>query len=194
MKALLEPKMATWGIDYLPRFTEKFKNFIASAEEKIRPFSEKEISRDMVYFKFRGEELPDEFDCCDNKICIKQAKADIRKKYGKGIHLEEWRYSNDGDHERIEICNQCGKPLNEWLTWCESELEYLEENKPWSVEFFKNEGFLIHCIFQSSPTLDYEISERAKYQGGEILKKELETREQFFQRLGELAKNVIEKI
>lgn len=194
MKALKEPIKTNYGIDFIARFTNEFKVLIDSATEKIEPFSKQEISQYTYYFKVKGKEVSSEFDCCDNEKCIKQTKADIRKQYGKGTHIEEVYYDNDGDHENIEMCYQCAKPLNEWLTWCNTELEYLEENKPWITEFLKEEGFLIHCILQSTPTMDCNISNYHKHQGGEILKQALIRREEFFQRIGELANSVIENI
>lgn len=190
MKILEEPIQESYGMNYWPYFTDEFNNLINSAKEKIEPFINSKVSRYTYYFKVKGEDVSSEFDCCDNEKCIKQAKADIRRQYGKGTNVEEVYYHNDGDHDRIEICCQCGKPLNEWLTWCEQELEYLEEQK-WTVEFLKDEAFLIHCILQSSPTLDYNISDYAKHQGGEILEKALKYREQFFGRIEKLVKAII---
>lgn len=92
----------------------------------------------------------------------------------------------------IEICTQCSKPLNEWLTYAESELEYIEQNEPLSPEFIRNDGFLISVILQSMPTMDCNISDYAKHQQGEILKQAIENREAFFQRVIHLAETVIE--
>jgi hypothetical protein len=191
MKAWKEPKNESWGIDYNPGLTEEFEKLIETAQEKIEPFSHKEISQDVYYFEVRGEVVSDEFDCCDDENCIKQAKKDIREQYGKGTHIEERYYNNDGDHERIETCSVCGKPLNEYLTWCNSELEYLEENT-WTAGFLKKEGFLISAILDSTPTMDCNISEYAKYQRGEILQEALQSREEFFERIGQLAQAVID--
>lgn len=191
MKAIKDPVQETYGICYSARFTDEFKKLIESAREKIEPFSKKEISRYTYYFEVKDEEVSGEFDCCDDEKCIKQTKADIREQYGKWTNVEEVYYDNDGDHENIEVCCQCGKPLNEWLTWCNSELEYIEENKPWTPEFLKEQGFLIHCIFQSSPTMDCDISNYSK-NDSDRLGKALETREQFFQRIGNLAQCIIE--
>jgi len=191
MKALLNPTKGNYGINYLPEFTEDFKKLIEAAIEKIKPFSNVEISRTVYYFEIKGNDVSSEFDCCDDEKCIKKAKIAIRKQYGKGTHINEIYYDNDGDHEMIEVCSVCGKPLNEWLTWCEMELKYLEENK-WTPDFLKNEGFLINSILNSSPTMDSNISDYAKHQRGDILIQELNDREQFFQRIGELAKSVVE--
>lgn len=190
MKAIKDPVQENYGISYSARFTDEFEKLIESAIEKIEPFSEKEVSRWTYYFKVKGEEVSSEFDCCDAEKCIKQTKADIRKRYGKGTHVREVYYDNDGGHENIEICCQCGKPLNERLTWCDSELEYIEQHKPWTPEFLKDEGFLIHCIFQSSPTMDCDVSNYSK-NDSDRLKKALENREQFFQRIGDLAQFIM---
>jgi hypothetical protein len=192
MKAWNEPKNESWGIDFRPGLTDDFENLIDLAKEKIEPFSNKEISRFTYYFKVKGEEVSSEFDCCDDENCIKQAKKAIREQYGKGTHIEECYWDNDGDHENIETCSVCGKPLNEWLTWCDSELEYLEENKPWNAQFLADEGFVIGVILNSTPTMDCDISGYAKHQRGEILEAALQSREDFFQRIGQLAQSVID--
>lgn len=194
MKAWKEPISERWGVNYRPGLTEEFKKLINLAKEKIKPFSNKEISRFTYYFKVKGEDVLSEFDCCDNKNCIKEAKKAIRQQYGKGTHIEECYSDNDGDHESIETCCVCGKPLNEWLTWCNSELEYLEleENKPWNAQFLSNEGFVIGVILNSTPTMDNDISGYAKYQRGKILEDALQSREDFFQRIGQLGQSVID--
>jgi hypothetical protein len=190
MKALKEPIQEKYGMCYIPRFTEEFKNLIDTAHDKISPLSKKLKSYYTVYFEAKGEHLSSEYDCCDNEKCIKSTKKDIRNHLGKGTHVNEVFYQNDGDHERIEICCQCGTPLNEWLTWCEIELDYLEENKPWTLEFLKDNSFEIKSILQSSPTNDNDISLYHRNKGGDILKEALESREAFFQRIKQLAQFV----
>jgi hypothetical protein len=192
MKSWKEPTKERWGMDYRPGITEEFSQLIKLAKEKIEPFSYKEISRYTYYFKVKGEEISSEFDCCDDEKCIKEAKKAIRKQYGKNTHIEECYSDNDEDHESIEICSICGKPMNEYLTWCNSELEYLEENKPWDAQFLADEGFVIGVILDSTPTMDCNISDYAKYQKGETLQKALQSREEFFQRIGKLAQSVID--
>lgn len=191
MKAWKEPKLTNWGMDYRVGLTDEFENIIELAKNKIYPFVKKEISRLTYYFTVKGDEV-NEYDCCDNIDCIKKSKKAIRGEYGKGTHIEEHCYSNDGDHDKIEVCSVCGKPLNEFLTWCEYELEYLEENKPYNTEFLINEAFLINAIFQSSHNVvDCRISQYSINKGGEILEVELNARELFFQRIAELAQSVI---
>ena len=191
MKIWKDPEKKSWGIDYRPGLTDEFEQLIELAKEKIRPFSHKEISRTTYYFKVKREEVSREFDCCDDKNCIKQSKKALRKEYGKGTHIIVCYYDNDGDHEHIELCSVCGKPLNEWLTWCSYELEYLEQYKPWTAEFLSNEGFLIGVILNSTPTMDSNISDYAKHQKGKIIQNALQSREKFFQRIVELAQAVI---
>jgi hypothetical protein len=194
MRLIKDPIQETYGMCYIPKFTDEFMKLVEDAKNIIIPYSSEKISIGTVYFKVKDEEVCSEFDCCSDVKCIKQTKIDIRKQYGKGTHVEAVWYDNDGDHERIEICCQCSKPLNEWLTWCESELQYLDQCKPWSTKFLKDEGFLISCILCSSPTMDCEISRYAIHQGGDILIEALKRREEFFQRIYELAESVIENI
>jgi hypothetical protein len=183
MKLLKDPTKESYGISYCPYITEEFEELIDLAKKKIEPFSHKEISRDIYYFRVRDEEVSSEFDCCDDEKCVKEAKKAIREQYGKGTHVEECYSDNDGDHENIETCSVCGKPLNEYLTWCKYELEILEEHKPWTIDFIKEEGFTISVILESIPTMDYDISGYARHQGGEILQEALQQREDFFQRI-----------
>jgi len=187
MKALKDPVLEKYGWNYLSHMTDEFRKLIENAYEKIEPFSKEEISRIVTYFRVKGEELSD-YDCCNNKKCIQSSKKAIRKEYGKGTHIEECSYINDSDHEEIERCSQCGRPLNEWLTWCSSELEYIEDGKPWTAEFLKDEAFTIKCILQSCPTMDHKISTWAIINR---LEEALKEREAFFQRIGELAQCII---
>jgi hypothetical protein len=187
MKALKDPVRESYGMCYSARPTDEFEKLIETAKDKIAPFSIEEVSRIKVYFKIEDEEVSSEFDCCDNDECIIEAKEAVRGRYGQEADIEECYYDNDGDHENIETCSVCCKPLNEYLTWCESELEYLEENKPWDAQFLKDQGFLINCILNSTPSMDCDISRYSQCQGGEILQEALKEREDFFQRIGELA-------
>jgi hypothetical protein len=82
--------------------------------------------------------------------------------------------------------------MNEFLTWCEIELEKLEERKPWDSQFFIEEAFSISSILYSMPTMDRHISDYAKNQRGKILQDALQEREDFFQRIGQLAQSVID--
>jgi hypothetical protein len=188
MKALRDPVLERYGWNYLPYFTDEFAELVEKALDKILQFSDEKVSYYTTYFKVRGEDVSSEFDCCGDEKCIKEAKKEIRKQYGKGTHIEECCYENDGDHDSIERCSVCGTPLNEWLTWCEQELEYIEESKPWSAENLRSEAFTIRCILQSCPTMDYNIS---TWVICNRLEEALEEREAFFQRIGELAQSVL---
>lgn len=190
MKAWKEPQQKTWGMDYSVGLTDEFEKIIDAAIEKIEPFSHKEVSRLTTYFKVKGEEVCSHHDTCDNQKCINAAKRAIREDYGKGTHIEECWTDNDGDHENIEICSVCEKPLNESLTWCESELQYIE-GETCNAEFFKHQAFLIHAILNSTPTQGCKIDNYAKHQEGKILEKALQRREDFFQRILKLAESVI---
>lgn len=193
MKALKEPNNESWGINYsLPELTEEFEKLIELAKEKIEPFSHEEISRFTYFFKVKGEVVLSEFDCCDDEDCIKKAKEAIRKEYGKGTHIEECYTDNDGDHDRIERCSVCGKPLHCYLTYCGDEMAYLEECKPWDAKFLLDEAFVIGVILDSTPSMDESISIHEINCGGEILETALQSREDFFQRIGQLAQSVID--
>jgi hypothetical protein len=185
VKALKDPE-ELYGI---VKHTDEFEELIESAKDKIHFYiTNTQVSHYTVYFEVNGEPVSSEYDCCDDKKCIKQAKANIRAHHGKGTHVVDIWTSNGKDYDCIETCSICGKPLNEWLTYCRNELEYLEEHE-WTAEFIKNEAFYIYAILQSSPTMDYNPS---LYAMSTYPDKALENRERFFQRIGKLAKAVIE--
>jgi len=170
----------------LVTITDSFEKLLKEAKEKLEPYySLKEVSYQTVYFKIKDNTELMDFDCCDNEKCIEKSKADIREQYGKGTHIEECWYDNDGDHEKIEYCTQCGKPLNEQLTWYEDELNYIESEQPYTIEFLKEEAFLIYCI------LDNTISLFEKNNSNR-LKIALDIREQFFQRIIKLSDSINE--
>lgn len=174
------------------KFTEEYKSLIEDARDKIAPYIDGSKSYMTVYYEVRGEEVGREFDTCDEVKCIKAAKKRIREQYGKGTKVKEVWYHNDGDHESIEICSSCGIPLNEWLTWAKEELEHLEGTQKWDSEFLISEGFLIHAILQSSPTIDYCLTPYQKHNGGEILAQGIHWKEKFHQRIIRLAQAVLE--
>ena len=202
MNLIKQPIQDSWGISYLTQLTDEFENLIYKAKNKIEPISNesedyKNLNKEICFFEARVkggeyEEVSSEYDCCGDRACVKYAKAAIRKEYGKYTHVREIYSDNDGDQEGIERCHICGRPLNEWLTWCRDELEYLEELKPYTNKIIKEEAFTIFCILQSQPTNDESISEYAKHQGGEILQQSLKRREEFFKRIQELAQAVID--
>lgn len=191
MKLWKEPIEQRFGTNYNVGLTDEFEEIIETAKEKIHPFAQQEVSGLTTYFRVKGEDVSSEYDTCDNQKCIDASKRNIREHYGKGTRVEECWTENDGDHDKIEICTVCSKPLNEYLTWCESELDHLEQNKPWNAEFLKEEGFLILAILESMPTGDCKIDSYHITKGGQVLENALQRREKFFQRILELAQAVI---
>jgi hypothetical protein len=196
MKAIQDPVMDKYGTNYSMGFTPEFLALIEAAEAKIRHLvPSDEVSDTIIYFMIDGEDDAG-CDCCTNPECIEQSIKDIRASYGDDVDIEQCATDNLGDHDSIEICTQCGRPLNIWLTWCEGVLEELEFNKPWTPEYLlKDEVFYVYAVLLSNttgPTSDCEVSGYAKSQGGEILDKALQEREQFFQRVGQLAQAVLD--
>lgn len=74
------------------------------------------------------DENPLDYWLCDDDKCAEIAIKNLRKELPKYTRLSVERYSNDSDHDTFECCNNCGKPLNKYLTWYEDELNYLIEN------------------------------------------------------------------
>jgi len=73
------------------------------------------------------DENPLDYWLCDDDKCAEIAIKKLRKELPKYTRLSVERYSNDSDHDTFECCTNCGKALNKYLTWYESELDYLIE-------------------------------------------------------------------
>lgn len=136
---------------------------LEKAIELLTPFAQKErdqLSCNTVYFKVNDEDVSSEYDTCDNLKCIQKSKKEIRKSYGKGTHIEECWTDNDGDHENIERCSICFRPLSDSLTWINSELEHHEE---YSIELscFKegHSAFDVMVMLDAMPSCDCRITE-----------------------------------
>ncbi len=191
MKAILDPVWGNkYGWDLSTSPTDEFRELLNKAESIIEPFVDKTSSDVLVYYKVKDDDVG-EYDTCNNQKCINAAKAKIREEYGKYTRVTEQLTSNDGDHEDIQLCWNCAIPLNEFLTWCDSEMEYLEQNYPLSWDFIKQEAFVIHAILQSSPTCDAKLGSYRNYSPEEPKQEDLDRREQFFQRIVFLAESVL---
>jgi len=172
---------------FCEEFTEEFKEYIEKTLEKLEPgYKKSQVSYYTYYFlKEDGDEISGEYDCCDNDECINKTREELEKEYP---NLQTMYYDNDGDHENIERCYQCNKPLNEHLTWIEYELdhyhEYLNDPIP------KNEQFDLYCILQSIPSCDCSISEYVKHQlklgNKDPLNESIKETKEFYQKVKEL--------
>lgn len=98
MRAIKDPTREPFGIWYTAKATDEFGKLLKQAVKKIEPFSDKEISRSVTFFKMNDEDLSSEYDCCDNQDCIDKAKEQIKNTFGNEP-IEECNYDNDGDHE-----------------------------------------------------------------------------------------------
>lgn len=194
MKLLEEPFSETYGWNYLPYLTDDFQELIKKAIERIQPFVKDDLVDDIYYFECEEIDLS-EYDCCTETKCLEQTKKDIAESIG-GIEFNPVYYANDGDHEQIEVCYNCGNPLNEWLTWGQMELERLEQFKEdWNADFFKRDAFFIHSLLQSMPTMDCNISEYSKHQKSlgntEPIEKSLRYRQEYFERVKHLCDAIL---
>ncbi len=181
--------------------SEKQKSIINQAIELLIPLAQAEeerLSRNTVYFKVKNEEVSSEYDTCDDEKCIKESKKEIRKSYGKGIHIEENWSDNDGDHENIERCSICGRPLSNSLTWIEQELDHHEKNTI-TIEDLQDgcSAFDVKIMLEAMPTCDHCISEYDLHQerigNPKPLEQAKKRQEEFINRVINYAELVISK-
>ncbi len=181
--------------------SEKQKSIINQAIELLTPLAQAEeerLSRNTVYFKVKNEEISSEYDTCDDEKCIRESKKEIRKSYGKGIHIEENWSDNDGDHENIERCSICGRPLCNSLTWIEQELDHHEKYSISLADFQdQSTAFDVKVMFEAMPTCDHRISEYDLHQerigNSEPLEQAKKRQVEFISRVINYAELVISK-
>ena len=98
----------------------------------------------------------------------------------------------EGDYDRIDRCYICGCPLNESLTWIESELDHHEEYSIIKDQLKESAtAFDVRVMLEAMPTHDYEISEYEKAHP-EILPDALKRQSDFVDRVVKYASKVIE--
>ena len=119
--------------DYDLRFSKGQQIVIDAAITALEPFNKEDLSTEIVYFETQDEEgiATDkidfsEYDCCGSHKCVDKTLKELRRKY-PNERIEEVYYRNDGDHNNINRCYQCSRPLNESLTWIDQEFEHHEE-------------------------------------------------------------------
>lgn len=147
--------------DYRLQLTDEEEATKDRVLELLYPLNDESSSRMTAYFEevdedgYQIEELGTEYDVCDDDECINYMLENLKLSY-PDKKIDYRLYHNDGDHENIERCHKCGKPLNEFLKWIKWELDYIEDNM--SIEDIKSNAFDLIAVFQSFPSIDYEVS------------------------------------
>ncbi len=137
---------------------------LSDKQQKIRdlaisllsPYDKEDVSNYTHYFeRSEGDGYDSDRDTCDKDECVDKSKKNIRLDYGNFAPIIEVYYSNDGDHENIERCCICERPLNSSLTWISQEFEYYRDNFP-SKKYLKDSrtAFDLKVIFESIPSID----------------------------------------
>ena len=179
--------------------TENQKSIIEKAIDLLSPLAKEEEERESrytTYFKVHDEDVSSEYDTCDDDKCISEAKKEIRKAYGKGTHIEECYYDNDGDHESIERCSVCGRPLTSSLTWIEQEFDHHEQFSI-TMDDFKDgcTAFDVKVMLDAMPSCDHRITEynfhQDKIGNPEPLKQAIKWQNDFVERVIKYAELVI---
>lgn len=146
--------------------TEKQSEIIEKAIEILQPFDKIIVSDYLYYFEEQDEDGDSignhdfsDYDSCDSDECIALSLSQLKEKY-PDINIETVYYSNDGDHEKFERCTHCGRPLNRYLTWIESELEYhFDESKTKQDFIDSNTAFeIVSCLTSIRWSVDYRIT------------------------------------
>lgn len=159
-------------------------------DEKLRPFITQKIPDGIYYFKIDGQES-NEYDCCADEDCLEEQLENLKEKYPNS-EIEYIYSDNDSDHDRVEICTICDSFLNDTMTWVEAEMDYISENKPYTVEFIKDNAFVINSILNSQPSNDCEIGNYTLKKDGEELESAYQLQLDFFNEILELSNFVME--
>lgn len=164
-------------MDYSMKLTDEQQSIIDKAVELLKPFDKENCSFSLHYFREKnidGDEIGEEV--CDDDKCVKKYLKQLRAEIGKGkrIHTVYDPYNN-GDHERIDSCAVCGRPLNEQLTWINSEFDYHHEYSITRECLTESRtAFDVRCMLEAMPTVDCSIGGYPIHQNNLGNKKPLE--------------------
>lgn len=193
-------KSSNMYVDYSMKLTEGQKRIFERAIELLSPYNKEKVCYGAMYFTEKteyGDEVG-ELTCTDEK-CIKKEKSNIRLSIGKGKRVFDIYTPNNGDHEKIERCSQCLRPLNSSLTWLHWELDYYIKQVRSKEKFTESEtAFDLTVLFSSMPSCDKEITGYQKHQNEvgnpEFLKKGLKDQKKFIERVVRYAEHVIKTL
>lgn len=168
----------------------------------LKPYNKEDESYMTYYFEAQDDDenpkdTPDlgEYDCCDNQKCIDKTMKELTRKY-PGEKIEPIRWSNDGDHNKIDHCYQCSRPLNSQLTWIKQELEHHELYSVTKRHLkMSSVAFDVIAMLEAMPTVDVSISDYDRHQqtlgNEEPMKNAMERMEKFVTRVIDYAEMVI---
>lgn len=151
--------------------SKKQQATISRAVRLLNPFNKEEVSHLTYYFEAQDEEWNQKdsmkfnyYDCCGHDKCIDKTLKELRKKYPKE-KVEYVQWGNDGDHNQIDSCYQCGRPLNSQLTWIREEFEHHETHSIKRRDLKRSRtAFNVICLLEAMPTCDETISGYEKHQ------------------------------
>ncbi len=159
------------------RLTDEQQSIIDKAVELLKPFDKESCSFSLHFFKEKniyGDEIGEEV--CDDDKCVKKYLKQLRSEIGKGKRIYTvYDPYNNGDHERLDSCAICGRPLNEQLTWIDSEFDYHQEYSVTRESLTESRtAFDVRCMLEAMPTADCRIEGYPIHQNSLGNKKPLE--------------------
>jgi hypothetical protein len=141
--------MTKWS-DYSMKLTDDQRLTLKKAIELLSHYDKEDCSHALHFFRRKdvyGDEIGEEV--CDNEKCVKA--------YLKHIYTVYDPYNN-GDHESIDHCAICFRPLNEQLTWIGSEFEHHVEYSTTKEDLTEScVAFDVRCMLEAMPTIDHKI-------------------------------------
>lgn len=191
--------------DYRLTLTEEEESIKEKVLTLLNSFESEPASRMTTYFVEvdedgdQIEEMGTEYDVCDDDTCIKNMAETLSSEYPDKL-IDNVFTHNNGDHESIERCNQCGKPLNEFMTWISMELDHYLQNRPTfeSLNKYPSEVFDLIAIFQSFPSIDEEMGQYQLHQkmlgNTEPFESKIKRQREFKESVIGLMKHVINEI
>lgn len=172
------------------KITEEQQEIVNKAINLLEKYDKEEYSGISYYFTDENDDNIDEdedYNCCDKNECIERSEKELKKLGYKNPILNPM----GSDYDRIYHCYNCNNPLNESLTWIEQELDHHVEFNINKKNLQKSRtAFEVRVMFESFPSIDYEISEYAKSHP-EQMKKEIKWQKDFVDRVINYAKQVI---
>lgn len=154
------------------KLTDEQQSLIKRAIELVTPFDKEKVAYGGNYFEVQDDDgnLSDDnidfadYDCCDSDKCVNKILKELKKEH-KGVNIQPVYWANDGDHENIASCYNCGKPLNEQLTWIKSEFDHHKEYTVTKEALISSRNaFDVRCMLEAMPSCDERIMDYAMHQ------------------------------
>lgn len=135
---------------------EDQQKILDKAIKLLEKYDKVDVSDYICYFVVSENdysEIGSQYDCCDYPECMEATLKELKKDYPDCNYLYQY---NNNDYDTFNLCYQCGRRLNDTLTWIEYEFNHHSTTNQTKKDFqISSVAFEIRVIFESMPSIDF---------------------------------------